>query len=383
MKNKFAGTCIVILVLACALFSVVPLTSADSTLAYKLVNLSDGTFSHTLNVVVPQSLVNYYESQNHRAVTDADFPKFFTPYAVQPIAHALRQIYPSDEDFTNGVLTLVHQIPYAEIGPEFYPAETLVNNEGDCDLFSFLAASVLEAGGLEVVLLHYVSQEHMNIGVHLDSPPENARFDVYSVSSSGVLFYVAECTSTNWQEGWRVGECPEDLQNVKAQIIPLDRTEVSPGQVSASFQQLSPTTLDINAPLFTLTGSTLTVTGQISPALANQNVTLYETTDGSHWTIISTTMTAADGKFTYSWASQNMGKLDIRASWTGNDQYAGATSPSKIALVLPIYLVALIGAAFIAVVACIIALVVSRRRRARKQRLLAQEPASPVEPLGV
>jgi hypothetical protein len=372
MKTKFAGACVAVLVLACALFATVPFSCAqDATCEFYLVNQNDGTFSYTLNVVVPQSLVAYYESQNHRSATDGDFPKFVTPYVVQPIADALRQIYPNDENFTNGVLTLVHQIPYVETVPEFYPVETLVRNEGDCDIFSLLAASILEAGGLQVVLLHYVNKEHMNIGVHLDSSPQNARSGTYSVESKGITYYIAECTSNSWKSGWRVGECPDDLQNQYPNVIQLGSdVQVSPGQVSASFKKLSPVTLTLSvSPPFALAGSTLTITGQISPSVADQNITLYESNDGSSWTVICITQTQTNGQFTYSWSSPATGKLDIRASWTGNDQYAGTTSQPQSTLIVPLYFVALIGLTVVAVVLCVVAFVVSSRRRKAKQQL--------------
>ena len=179
------------------------------SLSYKFANQENGTVSYTLNVGVPKSLEDYYVGLSHRSYKDSDFPKFVTPYSVHPIADALRQIYPSDEDFANGVLSLVHQIPYEETVDQFYPVETLLRSKGDCDMFSLLAASILKAGGLDVTLLHYVSEEHMNVGIHLAQEPADARQDVYSVKALNVTYYIAECTGSNW----RTGECPPDLQN--------------------------------------------------------------------------------------------------------------------------------------------------------------------------
>jgi hypothetical protein len=148
--------------------------AADTSISYQLVSMDDGAFTHTLNVVVPQSLLEFYNERSHISATDGDFPKFVTPYALQPIADRLREIYPDDETFTNGVLTIIHQIPYEIITPAYYPVETLVMGKGDCDMLSVIAASILKAGGLDVVLLHYTSEEHMNLGVHLSQPPQNA-----------------------------------------------------------------------------------------------------------------------------------------------------------------------------------------------------------------
>jgi transglutaminase-like putative cysteine protease len=43
---------------------------------------------------------------------------------------------------------LVHQISYREIVPGKYPIETLAEGVGNCDLFAYVAASILEAGGI-------------------------------------------------------------------------------------------------------------------------------------------------------------------------------------------------------------------------------------------
>ena len=149
--------------------------------SYQLLNHPDGSIYYRLNVAIPQSLYEYYQSQSHRLSTNDDFAKFVTPYALKPIADSLWQIYTDDEDFTNGVLMLVHQIPYAETLPVKYPVETLVENNGDCDLFSYVAASILKAGGLDVVLLYYKTETHMNIGVNLSHEPYDARDKAYYV----------------------------------------------------------------------------------------------------------------------------------------------------------------------------------------------------------
>ncbi|MFB3889732.1 MAG: hypothetical protein ACE14S_09595 [Candidatus Bathyarchaeia archaeon] len=145
-----------------------------------------------------------------RSASNADFPKFVTPYALKPVADCLREIYSEDEDFTNGVLVLVHQVEFVEIVRAYYPVETMLRGRGDCDLLSYVAASILKAGGLDVVLLRYLEEEHMNVGVRLAKAPEDARLDGASFfNNDGAKYYVAECTSNNWKEGWRVGECPQ------------------------------------------------------------------------------------------------------------------------------------------------------------------------------
>ncbi|MDH5788914.1 MAG: hypothetical protein OEZ40_11550, partial [Candidatus Bathyarchaeota archaeon] len=128
--------------------------------SYQLLNQPNGSTYYRLNVTVQQSLYEYYNEKSHVLNSNNDFAKFVTPYAVAPIADSLWRIYTDDEDFVNGVLMIVHQIPYEATTPAKYPVETLVENKGDCDLFSYIVASIIKAGGLDAVLLYYDSQAH-------------------------------------------------------------------------------------------------------------------------------------------------------------------------------------------------------------------------------
>jgi hypothetical protein len=192
----------------------------------------------------------------------------------------------------------------------------------------------------------------MNVGVHLANVPKDARLDIYSIKNYNITYYIAECTSSNWKEGWRVGECPSDLANATAQIVTLENCEqVAPGQVSASFKKLNPTTLTLQiSPVFTTKGNTITLKGQLSPAMPNENVTLYLNVNGSPWTVLNTTVTQPDGQFEYNWKSNTAGLCNIRASWTGNEQYAGTTSQTRNTIIVPFYVWAIIAALTIAIV---------------------------------
>ncbi len=368
----------VILLLLIASYAMPISFAEDTSRSYVLLNQADGTLSYTLNVIIPQTVLEYFQGLSHRSSSDTDFPKFVTPYALKPVAESLREIYPDDEDFANGVLTLVHQIPYEETLPEYYPVETLSRNAGDCDMLSLIAASIMEAGGLTVVLLHYESEEHMNLGVHLSEPPKDARFEVYSLKVEGATYYVAEATSSNWQEGWRVGECPDDLKNAPASIILLQNdSQLSPGQVSASFQKLKPTTIRVNvSPSFALEGNTIVLQGQVSPAVQNQNVSFYGSADGSEWQILGTALTQADGQFIYNWKSSATGALRIRAGWTGSNEYAGTTSQAENTLILPFYLVVLTLLAIIAIVLCVVLFLGTRNRRTQSSSAVQMAKSS-------
>lgn len=147
--------------------------------SYQLVDYHDNSKHYRLNVAVPESLYEYYAGKNHQFITENDFAKFVTPYALKPIADSLLEIYSGNEDFANGALMIIHQIFYQAINPSRYPVETIAKNEGDCDLLSYVLASILKAAGLDSVLLYYEHESHMNVGVYLESPPQDSRGEVY------------------------------------------------------------------------------------------------------------------------------------------------------------------------------------------------------------
>jgi hypothetical protein len=362
MKSRLTKTAI-LLTTTLILFSTISLGRAqDHTLSYQLLNQPEGNVTYELNVMVPEYLHEYYVEKSHRLTSSNGFSNFVTPYALQPIADRLWDIYDDEEDFTNGVLMIVHQITYVETTPAKYPVETMVDGQGDCDLFSFIAASVMKAGGLDVVLLYYEEQTHMNIGVHLSSAPEDARDNVFYVTHDGTRYYVAECTGGNWREGWRVGECPDDLKQVSSEVLTLeDMEQMAPGQVSASFTAMEASFLSLEvSPSISIQNSAITIRGQLAPEMQNENVTLYASINSSPWTVIGTTLTQSNGSFEYLWTAETAGSHAIRATWSGNEHYTGSISLTRSATVIPLFLTALIGVAVIAAVVGVVAVLVAK-----------------------
>jgi hypothetical protein len=101
------------------------------------------------------------------------------------------------------------------------------------------------------------------------------------------------------------------------------------------------------SPSFTLQNSELAIQGQISPELANENVTL-QAQIGSSWTTIGTVQTQPDGRFSYSWNPENSGFISVQASWAGNKEYNGATSTKANITVLPTLVIVAITAGLLA-----------------------------------
>jgi hypothetical protein len=373
MKLKLAQAAAAVLIVSAVLSVVSFCLADDGAVKYQLLDELDGTAAYKLNVVIPQSLLEYYSARSHRLTSERDFAKFVTPYALKPVADSLRELYADDEDFANGALMIVHQIPYEEVVPAKYPLETMADNKGDCDLFAFIAASIMKAGGLTVALLYYKDEEHMNVGVHLSEAPKDARENVYSVSLDNTAYYVAECTGGNWTCGWRVGECPSNLNNATVQVVTLENSEaVSPGQVSASFAALEPSTIElkVSSPI-AFPESMLAFSGQLTPAKQCKNVTIYVGATGSTWQVAGTAVTQSDGRFEYAWMSEAVGVYAVRASWAGDDSYRSSVSLTSSVVVVPFFLVALLALAV--AVAVIGAVAVFSLKRARQKAVMLGE----------
>ncbi|MDI6691126.1 MAG: Ig-like domain-containing protein [Candidatus Bathyarchaeota archaeon] len=347
------------------------------SVSYQILNKPGGSIYYRLNVTIQQSLYDYYHGKSHTLNSEADFAKFVTPYALKPIADNLWEIYSDDEDFANGVLMTVHQIPYDVTEPARYPVETMVENRGDCDLFSFVAASIMKAGGLDVVLFYYEEEAHMNVGVNLSHAPHDARGQVYYITYNNIKYYIAECTG-HFQDGWRVGECPDSLKSASVEVITLENCEQSsPGQVSASYKPLTASTISLNvSSSYVISQDTVTLNGKISPALQNKTVTIYVSVNNSPWKVLGTTTTDSHGRFTYVWnVETSAGVCFVRASWSGDYDYAGADSPIQTITILSTFFILLLTATMILVCMGIIIFIASKQTQQT-----IQEPQPPEIP---
>lgn len=336
--------------------------AANYAYSYWLLDHPDGSNRYELSVSVTPSLYEYYRSKDH-SLYSLNFEKFVTPYAFKTVSDSLWSIFSDEEDFANGVLMIVHQIPYVESAPQEYPVETIVQNEGDCDLLSFAAASIMMAGGLDVVLFYYEAERHMNIGVSLSHAPNDAKSEVYYIDYNGRSYYMAETTGGLWETGWRVGERPDELKEASAQIITLDNVEqVSPGQVTSSYSALASSSISlVLSSTQIVQGGTVTVSGQTTPVGSNKTVTIYVRKTGSPWNALGTAQTDSDEKFSFLWIPESASTYYIRASWSGDDDYAGADSDIQTLMVIPadwifIFILSAVSASIILVVGIIVVL---------------------------
>lgn len=332
----------ILIITVLLLLLTVPFSNGVNTTNYEsvfqLVDHPGGSVRYSLTVSITSSLYNYYVSKNHGVYSSADYAKFITPYSVKPIADALLNVTSDDEVFTDAALSIAQQMNYTIPLEIPYPVETLKLNYGDCASFSLLVASILKAGGLDVVLLEYPSMQHMNVGVCLSHAPVYARTNVYSVDYNNKRYYYAETTGGSFPNGWRVGECPTELSQISPTVITVENSEQnSPGQVSASYKPLNPSQISISvSSSVAMENEVITIAGIVSPSNSG-NVSIYTSSIGGGPQVLVTAAVGADGRYLYQWRPQSGGIYYLEASWSGNADYAGADSTQATLYVIPFY----------------------------------------------
>ena len=318
-------------------------------------SLLKGQSTYQLTLSTTHLLYEYYQQKSHQLTQD-NFVSFVTPYSLALVAADIRSIFPDEEDFVNAVLMVVHQIPYQVVEETKYPVETIVENKGDCDLLSYVAASLIKSQDLNIVLLYYEQESHMNIGVNLPSPPADVRTTMSYVDYRGVRYYMAECTGDDWQNGWRVGECPSELEGAQVTVVTLENYEqIAPGQISSSFGTFESSAISLTiSPSFVVEGSAVVITGQVSVSASNGTVTLYAVENGN-WFSIGAVELDTNGRYTFSWNPTLWGQYHVKASWSGDAEYAGADSGIVSVYVVPKFWVfAGGGIAIVAIVAVVV-----------------------------
>jgi len=305
-----------------------------------------------LYVSVTPSLYDYYSNITHALNSDSDYANFVTPEAVEPIAKSIQNITSnrqySNETFADAVLKLVHQIPYA-ISDARYSVETLANNFGDCVALSILAASIMQAGGLDIVLIHYIgiNPGHMNVGVYLPYKPvyHTAGMAPTDFLYNNKTYWTAEATPA---DNWKVGDQSAPLANVNTVIIPLNDIEQSSlAQVSSSLgNPLLPSSITVNVSQqqssanVSLVQSNIgentrafNISGSISPNYSGESVSIY-VNNGS---VIDYFRTVTDdaGDYMLTWNFTSTGTYYITTSWSGTSNYAGADSETLTVFVGP------------------------------------------------
>lgn len=117
--------------------------------------------------------------------------------------------------FVRTVISYSHDIELDEkeiIKGEYpkYPLETLVEEKGDCEDFSILAASILKSMGYDVALIFIPG--HCALGI---TEVEGIKGEF--VEYDGKKYFYCEMT----EEGWKIGELPKGLSLKEAKVFPI------------------------------------------------------------------------------------------------------------------------------------------------------------------
>ena len=313
-------------------YAMIPLAVSQNFNQQYSFQFKYGIQDQEFHVSVPTSLYDYYKSLDRTVKKDSDYANFVTPELFISMADQIHTYLGNktrgDENFANAVLTIIHQIEYG-VNETKYPIETIVENAGKCDTMSFLAASIMKAGGLDVVLLYFKGVHHMNIGVHLTYEPYGTWWWQQSVGYDfeGKKYWIAECTPAM---DWKVGDVPPLLVNEIPTIIPLKELGDSSGaQVSSKIGlPLNSSSISINlssSSNFSSSSRLIKISGSITPAYNNETIVLYLSQNGISYETINT-KTDINGNYSISWNSTRKGTIYIRTSWWGNTYYSGADS---------------------------------------------------------
>ena len=304
------------------------------------------------------------------------FAAFVTPYSMALVAEDIRSVVSSEEDFVNAVLMIVHQISYEVVDDGQYPVETVFENEGDCDLLSCVAASLTISQGFDTVLFYYEHESHMNVGVNLPSAPGDARTPVTYVDHDGTRYYMAECTGgEDWQNGWRVGECPPELKDAQLTVVTLENCEqVAPGQVSSSFGKVESSAMSLTmSSSFVIEGNTILASGQVAVSNPNGTVILYAAANDG-WFLLGETELNSDGRYVLLWSPTVWGQYRIKASWSGDDEHAGTESGTVSVYVIPRFLVLVLSGLIVMMIIVIVLLLIHRTTRHQDFQSPAETP---------
>jgi len=173
-----------------------------------------------------------------------------------------------------------------------------------------------------------------------------------------------------------VGERPDELKEASAQIITLDNAEqISPGQVTSSYSALASSSISLALSSTQIAqGGTVTVSGQTTQVGSNKTVTIYVRKTGSPWNVLGTAQTDSDEKFSFLWIPESASTYYIRASWSGNDDYAGADSDIHTLMVIPVdWIFIFIFSAVSASIILVVGIIVVLKRRIPMEETFSDE----------
>lgn len=173
--------------------------------------------SRTTEFGIPEDKYHYYKNKQ-RIPSHEQWGAYATPH--DPVIQTIAQDV-ADTSLTTGEHRIYAAINFVEFmtyqydiefnsNPEYpkYPIETIVDGRGDCEDTSFLMASVLEALGIDTIILLF--SDHAAVGVACDGC--TGTYYIYK----GKNYFFLETTGyeDNWELGGIWGNYSEETPNV-------------------------------------------------------------------------------------------------------------------------------------------------------------------------
>ena len=177
----------------------------------------------TWEMKMPVSLYDYYRSlprphtNNYSVYVTHPLDDAYIDTLVEKMKNAAQRARYTELQTVEFAAAFVQSLPYtvdSVTSPydEYprYPAETLVDNGGDCEDTSILLASILDRMGYKVVLLN--PPKHMAVGVKISGNISGACWQYESDN-----YYYIETTGLNW----RIGQLPDKYQDTTATVCSI------------------------------------------------------------------------------------------------------------------------------------------------------------------
>ncbi len=177
---------------------------------------------------IPQSLYEYYQglprppTQNYSVYVTHPLDDIYIEHLVEDIEEVAQEAGFSEYETIEFAASFVQSLPYTADSittpyDEYprYPIETIVDRGGDCEDTSILLSSMIDKMGYGVVLIEL--PDHCAVGV---KGGENVSGTYWEYKGS--KYYYIETTD----EGWGIGQLPEEYENTAADIYPMIPTPI-------------------------------------------------------------------------------------------------------------------------------------------------------------
>jgi len=154
----------------------------------------------------------------------------------------------------------------------------------------------------------YIAQEGGNFGVLATVTTDSVGHYNYSwkAEKAGTFYF-----KSYWKGNSTLSEAWSNVIEVKVSKLPLTIT------CSLSNASIVPK-------------SSVTILGKISAQVSSTVNILYSINSGASWSTLASVTSSADGSYSYVWNNVPEGSYLIKASWSGNEVYEGATSSAVV-----------------------------------------------------